>query len=47
MPDKPRKLLDQVRDAIREKHYSYKTEQSYGEWVNDSSYFTTSATLPT
>jgi hypothetical protein len=33
MPDKPRKLLDQVRDAIRVKHYSYKTEQSYVEWV--------------
>lgn len=28
-PDTPkRKLLDQVRDAIRLKHYSYRTEQS-------------------
>ncbi|NMG60790.1 hypothetical protein E1H12_20315 [Geitlerinema sp. P-1104] len=27
-PDPPkRKLLDQVRDAIRLKHYSYRTEQ--------------------
>jgi len=25
----PRRLLDQVRDAIRLKHYSYRTEQSY------------------
>jgi len=28
-----RKLLDQVRDAIRLKHYSYKTEQSYVAWI--------------
>ena len=27
------KLLDQVRDAIPLKHYSYKTEQSYGAWI--------------
>ncbi|WP_286396691.1 hypothetical protein [Pseudanabaena mucicola] len=25
----PRKMLDQVRDAIRVKHYSYQTEKSY------------------
>ena len=25
------KLLDQVRDAIREKHYSIRTEQAYFE----------------
>jgi integrase len=24
---RPKKLLDQVRDAIRLKHYSYRTEQ--------------------
>jgi integron integrase len=29
----PRKLLDQVRDAIRLKHYSYRTEQSYVQWI--------------
>ena len=29
----PRKLLDQVRDAIRVLHYSYKTEESYLGWV--------------
>ena len=28
-----RKRLDQVRDAIRLKHYSYKTEQSYVAWI--------------
>jgi integron integrase len=33
-PNPPkRKLLDQVRDAIRLKHYSYKTEQSYVAWI--------------
>lgn len=33
MERRPRKLLDQVRDAIRLKHYSYKTEQSYVAWI--------------
>jgi site-specific recombinase XerD len=33
MPDQPRKLLDQVRDAIRIKHYSYRTEQTYVDWI--------------
>jgi site-specific recombinase XerD len=31
-PNKP-KLLDQVRDVIRRKHYSIRTEQSYVEWI--------------
>jgi integrase len=31
-PDKPR-LLDQVRDRIRAKHYSYSTEQAYLNWI--------------
>jgi hypothetical protein len=26
------KLLDQVRDAIRLKHYSIRTEQAYTDW---------------
>jgi hypothetical protein len=26
---RPKKLLDQVRDAIRRKHYSIRTEQAY------------------
>ena len=30
------KLLDQVRDAIRRKHYSLRTEQSYTDWGNAS-----------
>jgi integron integrase len=29
----PKKLLDQVRDVIRVKHYSYKTEKSYVNWI--------------
>lgn len=37
MPDpsspKPKKLLDQLRDAIRLKHYSYSTEKTYLHWV--------------
>jgi hypothetical protein len=27
------KLLDQVRDAIRLKHYSIRTEQAYTDWI--------------
>jgi hypothetical protein len=33
MVARPKKLLDQMRDAIRLKHYSYRTEQSYVDWV--------------
>src|ERR1043165_6788587 len=33
METKPQKLLDQVRTAIRTKHYSYRTEQTYVEWI--------------
>jgi len=28
-----RKLLNQVRDVIRVKHYSYQTEKSYVHWI--------------
>jgi integrase len=31
------KLLDQVRDVIRRKHYSIRTEQAYVDWINASS----------
>jgi len=27
------KLLDQVRDAIRTRHYSYRTEEAYIGWI--------------
>jgi integron integrase len=33
MNQKPKKLLDQVHDALRIKHYSYRTEQSYLDWI--------------
>ncbi len=29
----PKKLLDQVREAIRIKHYSYRTEERYVDWI--------------
>jgi len=29
----PKKLLDQVRDAIRLKHYAYRTEETYVQWI--------------
>jgi len=32
MEHRPRKLLEQVSDVIRLKHYSYKTEKSYINW---------------
>jgi integron integrase len=28
-----KKLLDQVRDALRLKHYSYRTEETYVQWI--------------
>jgi integron integrase len=33
MEQRPKKLLDQVRDAIRLKHYSIRTEESYVTWI--------------
>jgi Phage integrase, N-terminal SAM-like domain len=33
METTPKKLLDQVRDALRLKHYSYRTEQTYVQWI--------------
>jgi hypothetical protein len=32
-PDKPKKLLDRVRDTLRLKHYSLRTERSYCDWI--------------
>jgi hypothetical protein len=31
--------LDQLRDAIRRRHYSYRTEQTYLHWVKRFIYF--------
>ena len=33
LQDKPKKLLDQVRDVMRLKHYSLRTERSYCDWI--------------
>jgi integron integrase len=33
MVERPRKILDQMRDVIRLKHYSYRTEQAYVDWT--------------
>jgi hypothetical protein len=33
------KLLDQVREAIRMRHYSPKTEESYAHWIKRFIYF--------
>lgn len=30
---RPKKLLGRVRDAIRVKHYSYRTEEAYVHWI--------------
>lgn len=32
-PQRPRKLLDQLREKIRVKHYSIRTEQAYVDWA--------------
>jgi integron integrase len=33
------RLLDQVRDAIRRRHYSYRTEETYIHWIKRFIYF--------
>jgi integron integrase len=38
MPPKP-KLLDQVRQAIRTRHYSYRTEKAYVHWIKRFVFF--------
>ena len=44
MSASPPKLLDRVRDAIRLRHYSRRTEEAYVAWIpNASSCFTGSA----
>jgi len=35
----PPRLLDQVRNAIRRKHYSYRTEQAYVHWIKRFIFF--------
>jgi hypothetical protein len=33
MENQPKKLLDRVKDQIRLKHYSYRTEETYIQWI--------------
>jgi integron integrase len=33
MQNPPKKLLEQVKDQIRLKHYSYRTEETYTQWI--------------
>ena len=33
------RLLEQVRNAIRRRHYSYRTEQAYVQWIKRYIYF--------
>jgi len=39
MEPEPRKLLDQVRDALRIKHSSIRTEQAYVNWIKRFIFF--------
>jgi site-specific recombinase XerD len=39
MEERPKRLLDQVRDAIRLKHYSIRTAQSYVTWIKRDIFF--------
>jgi len=33
MQQRPKKRLDQVREAIQLRHYSYRTEETYVQWI--------------
>ena len=33
MNSRPKKLLDMVRDKIRTRHYSIRTEEAYVSWI--------------
>ena len=39
MEPKPKKLLDQISDSIRQKHYSHRTERAYIHWIRQYSLF--------
>ena len=38
-PAPPKKFLDQVRDAIRLKHLSYRTEETCAQWIRRYIFF--------
>ncbi len=33
MESRPEKLLDHVRDTLRLRHYAYRTEETYVQWI--------------
>lgn len=33
MEPKPKKLLEQVREVMRLRHYDYRTEETYTQWI--------------
>ncbi|MEH1846168.1 MAG: phage integrase N-terminal SAM-like domain-containing protein [Nostoc sp.] len=39
MQERSKKLLEKVQDTIRLKHYSYKTEKSYIDWIRRYIFF--------
>jgi hypothetical protein len=39
MEQRPKKLLDRVRETIRRKHYSFRTERSYVAWIRRYIFF--------
>jgi hypothetical protein len=41
-----KKLLDQLREELRLKHYSYRTEQAYVDWVRRFILFQNSSQNP-
>jgi hypothetical protein len=41
-----KKLLDQVRDVMRLKHYSLRTERTYSDWITRLSVSTGCVTPP-
>ncbi len=45
-PGKPKKLLEQVRDLLRLKHYSLRTERSYCDWIERFIRFDSFASRP-
>jgi len=38
-PSSPPKLLDRVKETLRRKHYSYRTEQAYVNWIKRYIFF--------
>lgn len=39
MEQRPKKLIEQVQDVIRLKHYSYQTEKTYVHWIKRYIFF--------